>query len=195
MKTKRVRPILISTYNKVHDTYMIDRLEYQIDKKLSINGIEQELILISLEDEKIDHEKDRYFESSNGSIKTIIKAGLNIKTIGRYYNIAARQSQIPPKYISKFIEQYNSGCVEDIEIEVEGYVNSTTWEYDEPEGYNPKLTNGYITVANKQPISYSEEEVRQLLIDRAKEFSTSLPSFNNFLLQQDLDWFEQNKKK
>ncbi len=107
------------------------------------------------------------------------------------------QSQISQEYISKFIEQYNSNCVEDIEIEMEGYVKSTTWEYDKPEEYNPKLTNGYITVANKQhvPISYSEEEVRQLLIDRAKEFSTSFPSFNNFLLQQDLDWFEQNKKK
>lgn len=53
-----------------------------------------------------------------------------------------------------------------------------------------------ITITNiNKLITYSEEEVRQLFIDRAKEFSPSSRVFGDFLLKQDLEWFEQNKKK
>ena len=48
---------------------------------------------------------------------------------------------------------------------------------------------------NKPESIYTEEEVRQLFIDRAKEFSPSSRVFGDFLLKQDLEWFEQNKKK
>ena len=51
-----------------------------------------------------------------------------------------------------------------------------------------------INVAKELNI-YTEEEVRQLFIDRAKEFSPSSRVFGDFLLKQDLEWFEQNKKK
>ena len=51
--------------------------------------------------------------------------------------------------------------------------------------YNPK---------NKE-ISYTEEEVRELFIKRAKELSTNSKPFNSLLLKQDLEWFENNKKK
>ena len=60
---------------------------------------------------------------------------------------------------------------------------------------NPKLTNGFVTIVEKKPISYTEEEVKQLLIARNKEFSTNNELFNSLLLKQDLDWFENNKKK
>jgi len=42
---------------------------------------------------------------------------------------------------------------------------------------------------------YSEEEVKTILIERNKMFSTKIESFSNLLLKQDLEWFEQNKKK
>jgi hypothetical protein len=42
---------------------------------------------------------------------------------------------------------------------------------------------------------YTEEEVKELFINRSKKFSTSVEPFNAILLKQDLDWFEQNKKK
>ena len=48
---------------------------------------------------------------------------------------------------------------------------------------------------SKPEPTYTEEEVRQLFIDRAKEFSPSSRVFGDFLLKQDLEWFEQNKKK
>ena len=48
---------------------------------------------------------------------------------------------------------------------------------------------------SKPKPTYTEEEVSQLFIDRAKEFSPSSRVFGDFLLKQDLEWFEQNKKK
>lgn len=42
---------------------------------------------------------------------------------------------------------------------------------------------------------YSEEEVIELLTARCKYFGTSLSPFDKLLLKQDLEWFEQNKKK
>ena len=46
-----------------------------------------------------------------------------------------------------------------------------------------------------QGIVYTEEEVRNLFIARSKEFSTKSEPFNSLLLKQDLEWFEENKKK
>lgn len=44
-------------------------------------------------------------------------------------------------------------------------------------------------------IQYSEEEVRELFIKRAACFSTKHKHFGEILLKQDMDWFEENKKK
>ena len=53
-----------------------------------------------------------------------------------------------------------------------------------------------VLIENKEKqISYTEEEVKKLLIARAKEFSTKSEPFNSLLLKQDLEWFENNKKK
>jgi hypothetical protein len=42
---------------------------------------------------------------------------------------------------------------------------------------------------------YSEEEVLELLTQRCKHFGTNVSPFNKLLLKQDLEWFQQNKKK
>ncbi len=42
---------------------------------------------------------------------------------------------------------------------------------------------------------YSEEEVIQLLTERSKHFGTDVEPFDKLLLKQDLEWFEQFKKK
>jgi hypothetical protein len=42
---------------------------------------------------------------------------------------------------------------------------------------------------------YSEKEVRELLTQRSKHWGTSVKPFDKLLLRQDLEWFEQNKKK
>jgi hypothetical protein len=46
----------------------------------------------------------------------------------------------------------------------------------------------------KKPITYTEDEVRKIIIKRNREFSTSRKPFSKLLLKQDLDWFEKNKK-
>ena len=47
----------------------------------------------------------------------------------------------------------------------------------------------------KEQQAYSEEEVIELLRERCKHFGTSSSPFNKLLLKQDLEWFEQFKKK
>jgi transcription-repair coupling factor (superfamily II helicase) len=42
---------------------------------------------------------------------------------------------------------------------------------------------------------YSEEEVIEVLTQRCKEFGTKNEKFQKLLLKQDLEWFEQFKKK
>jgi hypothetical protein len=42
---------------------------------------------------------------------------------------------------------------------------------------------------------YSEEEVIEVLTQRCKEFGTENEKFQKLLLKQDLEWFEQYKKK
>jgi len=59
-----------------------------------------------------------------------------------------------------------------------------------------KQVNGFIAGAKWQAERmYSEEEVKELLIQRCKHFGTSVSPFDKLLLKQDLEWFEQNKKK
>lgn len=55
------------------------------------------------------------------------------------------------------------------------------------------LSNG--TKEHWQRGMYSEEEVKDILTKRNEMFSTKIESFSNLLLKQDLEWFEQNKKK
>lgn len=51
----------------------------------------------------------------------------------------------------------------------------------------------YITELEKT--MYNEQEVIELLIKRCKHFGTSVSPFDKLLLKQDLEWFEQFKKK
>lgn len=45
------------------------------------------------------------------------------------------------------------------------------------------------------PQLYTEEEVRQLFINRSEKFSSKIKEFREILLKQDLKWFEEIKKK
>ena len=55
---------------------------------------------------------------------------------------------------------------------------------------------GFIEGAKwQQERMYSEEEVRELLTQRSKHWGISVKPFDKLLLRQDLEWFEQFKKK
>ena len=247
MKTKRVRPILVeskeSTLHLSHGKLLITSIE-STGKSDLYKSIPQELILISLEDEEIEENDYYYFSKSNSLHKHLGTLPLNkYKHDGdKCFKVIARQSQIPQEYISKFIEQYNQGCIEDLEIEMEKcWINSDNVkgnsftevakfepsinDFDAVLIIQPKLTNGFVTIVEKdeiigkplddyikqkhnqdrcigfidgyqarkseEPSSYTEEEVRKLISEALYHFCP----MNNHREEDEIDWFENNKKK
>ena len=242
MKTKHVRPVLVeskeSTLHLSHGKLLITSIE-SIGKSDLYKSMPQELILISLEDEEInigevglDLRDNTLFE-----VKRILtnhyESGILSFQKSYCKKVIARQSQIPQEYISKFIEQYNNGCVEDFEIEVGirsnaalGYkeyvylehicdkkyvpikidanINQNSYSLGEIEEFEDweieiytKLTNGFVTIVEKEPITYTEEEVKSLC---SGAYSLGLSSLKSEIpdLEEmmELDnWFENNKKK
>jgi len=174
MKIHKVRPLLIdssvpsdllicSVDNYLHKTEYygcIFESPYGKDKYV-------ELILISLEDEKIEANIDDCI-NIGGNIKDsfIFKPSLEILDNSYIKKVIARQSQISPEYISKFIKQYNKGCIEDLEIVMEKcWINSDNVkgnsftevakfepsinDFDAVLIIQPKLTNGFVTIVEK----------------------------------------------
>ena len=103
--------------------------------------------------------------------------------------VIATQDQLPNEYIQQFVEEYNKGEVKDVEIEM------TTTTYDDwmengtsPVYPKPKLTMGFITIINKEPILYTEEEV--------KEFCYKAMRYKGYTEYNEcMEWFETNIKK
>ena len=211
MKTKLVRPVLVETNekNSLLWSYKGRRLYYN---QANFNDLDEtiyyQLILISLEDEKIEV-GDKCFNANNPTdvINNIINIDSNTSCLNAnsfkesWKKIIAAQDQLSPEYIAKFVEQYNNGEVNDVEIEVytmnEGYTDVNDYPYQEINIL--KLSNGFITIIEKkEPTLYTEEEVLQLLykwsvykvnieLDKLDDELSNVLSYD--------EWFEQNKKK
>ena len=195
MKTKRVRPILVeskeSTLHLSHGKLLITSIE-STGKSDLYKSIPQELILISLEDEKI--EEGEYLNLAHRVIVQPSDLEWANSNSNNLKKVIARQSQISPEYISKFIEQYNKDCIKDLDIEME---NKIAIDGHTVIGIEPKITNGFVTIVEKEPISYTEEEVKSLC---SGAYSLGLSSLKSEIpdLEEmmELDnWFENNKKK
>lgn len=239
MKTIKARPMLIkgNTDNKL-------KIFKEFDGAISYSGFpsnssskEIQLILISLEDEKIEEEM-QYLDILNKEIIVMDKSTANMLNARMLYNphykVIATQSQLSPQYISKFVEEYNGGCVKDLEIEMDvrsnaalGYkeyvylkhivnkkyipvkidanIYQETYSLGKEEEFEDweieiysKLTpEGYITIVEKEPIMYSEEEVSKLFNEFAKKLSYE------FMMERlkgldavnfSINWLETNKK-
>lgn len=236
MKTHKVRPVLVeskeSTLHLSHGKLLIRSIE-STGKSDLYKSIPQELILISLEDEKIEVEDIVYHERLNIITHYFTNAKAYLEA-GDYKKVIARQSQIPTEYISKFIELYNTDCVEDIEIVMmyKECPNSSieNWNYF-PE---PLLTNGFVSIVEKEyshnllcnmqyymeycqangyvtpqdwlnkikhysdrkePISYTEEKVKNMLGLFGKHIMTHPDLDFGEEFEEAIIWFEQNKKK
>lgn len=272
MNTITVRPILVKKNNKrpkigdicknaiqvfiwskEHEMYNV--LETLPEYK---NTEVQKLILISLDSkDKLNINDKVYLDLAENSRITTIKNLNGSHPIFNIYidggcakreslkKIIAKQSQIPSEYISKFINEYNTGMVNDIKIKGESILCNNEINFDmRIYSFNPKLKNGFITIDNENipeniplsdidendicsfpdnkilywakqlsnkslstqelvenvkwlinKIAYTEDEVKQLFIRRANEFSPSSKPFGDLLLRQDLEWFNLNKKK
>ena len=234
MKTHKVRPVLVESKEKTNllINTLNNRLLFGVQNIIKEYAKYYELILISLEDEKIesgDTVYELYPDGGFGATGNHLSVCTNPDGYDEdAFKVIARQSQIPPEYISEFIEQYNNDCVEDFEIKCGGsyeefldFCGKLGYDYDgafgwykrtDPGGNRPntskledlfnkypKLTNGFVTVIEKEPISYTEEEVLNLifkysndLLDRTDPFLDAFEneSATNFTKE----WFKENKK-
>ena len=162
MKTKKVRPVLVEIKDASNIFENNDKTLsfYENKQHASSGGKKFELILISLEDEKIEV-GDKYLDDCLLIREAVTSDEDYWSRRPEYKKVIARQSQIPQKYISKFIEQYNNSCVEDLEIEMEKcWINSdnvkgNSFTEDAVLIIQPKLTNGFVTIVEKEPISYT----------------------------------------
>lgn len=216
MKTKKVRPVLVEIKDASNIFENNDKTLsfYEHKQHASSGGKKFELILISLEDEEIEV-GNKVFTGKH--IETVIditnKHGNIVCETATYLpedveKVIARQSQISPEYISKFIEQYNKGCIEDLEIEMEKcWINSDNVkgnsftevakfepsinDFDAVLIIQPKLTNSFVTIVEKEPIIFTEEEVIKLINEILYHFCP----MNNYRKEDEIDWFEKNKKK
>ena len=182
MKAKKVKPVLVGIKGYVEQYPFLglndNKLSlYTNENPSNFNVIPQELIFISLEDEKIEV-SDKYLDDCGLIRKAVTSNEDYWKRRPNYKKVITRQSQISPEYISKFIKQYNDGCVEDLEIEMNAYTNKykcckKDMKVELPETivcnicgakgidiingvknlithYIPKLTNGFITIVEKE---------------------------------------------
>ena len=166
MKNHKARPVLIESKD-IHSQLEIDDISIG---KLSYEAKQyhckhpQELILISLEDEKIEV-GDEFYSSKYETTDVLASNGVIDEFTS--FKVIARQSQISPEYISKFIEQHNNDCVEDFKIEIEelyfhgsGFYKSEQLSLEEQEKYSfmkeikPKLTNGFVTIVEEETIQF-----------------------------------------
>ena len=214
MKTKKVRPVLVEIKDASNIFENNDKTLsfYEHKQHASSGGKKFELILISLEDEKI--EEGEYLNLAHRVIVQPSDLEWANSNSNNLKKVIARQSQISPEYITKFIEQYNKGCIEDLEIEMEKcWINSDNVkgnsftevakfepsinDFDAVLIIQPKLTNGFVTIVEKEPITYTEKEVKSLC---SEDYSLGLSSLKSEIpdLEEmmELDnWFENNKKK
>lgn len=221
MKTHKVRPILVKSKDRHSqleiDDIFIGKLSYEAKQYHCKHP--QELILISLENEKI--EESEYLNLAHRVIVQPTDLEWANSNSNNLKKVIARQSQISPEYISKFIEQYNNGCIEDLEIECGGnyeeflnFCGKLGYDYDGAFGWHkridpggnrpntstledlfnkyPKLTNGFVTIVEKEPISYTEEEVLSIL-DKYDEAKWGCPARKR--MEEITFWFNKNKKK
>lgn len=122
--------------------------------------------------------------------------------------VIVTQDQIPESYIQRFVDEYNKGKVKDVELEMITMNKGYNKENDAPyqEVHIPKLILGHVSISDKTPILYTEDEVKNLIKSACKglpiiyetmsgqRFSTKRWEFDNDDGYFD-SWFERNKKK
>jgi len=84
--------------------------------------------------------------------------------------------------------------LEKLEETLEEAAENYAKQFDYAEDSSPQID--FIAGAKWQAERmYSEKEVIEILTARCKHFGTNVEPFNKLLLKQDLEWFEQFKKK
>lgn len=164
MKTKKCRPVLVHSdewqplvFSTNKHGGLFKSEHYSPMKEMGDSY--KQLVLISLEDEvKVG---DRVYDEFRNCLWTKSK---RIKCNGKIYKkVVATQEQLPSEYINIFIQQYNKGAVEDVEIEMEIkdvpldndlHCASDGGYYSKPTHYErickPKLINGFVVIVEEE---------------------------------------------
>jgi hypothetical protein len=200
METKLCRPVLVESKDSTTMIGWKNKIELINNSISQLVDKYYELILISLDpDEKIEVGNNFWYRNYKLMTCTgLSKSGqiLTNNEVAKHNDyghpqslskkVIATQSQLSPEYIQQFIEDYNKGEVKDVEIEMiamnEGYNKPEDYPFQEID--IPKLTNGFVTIAEKsniekqadlveetafenlkvkKPITYTEEEVLEYL--------------------------------
>lgn len=215
-----VMPVLVETkaYAKIGDLVNVFGILVIANEDMS-HHYKQNLILVSLKDEKVEI-GDKYYDSHNNLV--LVATTQSDHNVYHYKKVMAVQSQIPVKYIQRFIEEYNGRNIKEIEIEMESWTNKETCCSTEmlvrpPETitcpicnkswmnlgcgvrhlithYKPKLTNGCVTIVDKEEsVLYSKEEVIDCMVEFASYVLASYAKDVNPISAT--EWLKQNKKK
>jgi hypothetical protein len=91
-------------------------------------------------------------------------------------------------------------------MKTEKQLTAVEWLHEQfKAGFNYNIEEGYekrrdelfeeAKEMEKEQKGYSEEDVIKLLTQRSKHFGTNVKPFQELLLKQDLEWFEQFKQQ
>lgn len=122
MKTRKVRPVLVENNITAKTKPFSVGLTLCNDNKLRIGNpvgkseSRVDIILISLEDEKIEV-GDLAYRLSTKVLKNMSKTA-NWFSCG-WRKVIATQDQLSPELIRKLVDEYNNGGMKDFEIEIE----------------------------------------------------------------------------
>lgn len=177
MKTKLVRPVLVESKEKTN-IMLGDNITRNIPG--AMRGTYYQLILISLENEKIEV-GDKYYDKHNQLILSATTQSDH--NIYNYKKVIATQSQLSPEYIQQFIEEYNKGDVKDVEIETIGKIGESKIDYV------PITDNGYVTIVTKEAPTYTEEEMYSIMQQYLDNYVWSSGKYIT-----PMEWFNQHKK-
>lgn len=168
MNTIKVRPVLVEN-KEITEIWSNKgrRLHYnQANFNDPDNTIYYQLILISLEGEKIEV-GDLMYDFNDGITKNIGQGVGDFKII-------ATQDQLSPELINQLIIEYNNGGMKDFKIEIEKlYSCEAADEFDAVGfcGFRPKLTNGFVTVVvEKEPIFIRRKKLKDYMIYQKQSY-------------------------
>lgn len=155
MKTKLVRPVLMPVDKSF--LYLHGGKLYNNRTTMHIpDGKQQpqQLILISLEDEKIEVGENYYNTRLNKVFEAIANDGYPSKEDCK---VIATQEQLSPELIQQLVDEYNNGGMKDFEIEmIEKIHNHYSGANAQWKELLPKLTNSFGTVVTEKENSDRE---------------------------------------
>lgn len=208
MKTKLVRPVLVES-KEPNNIYTLGGKLYQTTPNTNIvvsktdKLIPQQLILISLEDEKIEVGDIGFINIGGGTVGTVsydkeyktwdltTKDNVHYPFTTREYikKVIVPQEQISPELIQQLVDEYHNGGMKDFEIEmIEKIHNHYSGANAQWKELLPKLTNGFVTIVTEKEnsdreiiehvlgkcqMTYTEEE----LLDKLFLFANTYPKY------------------